>query len=67
MLSVRNDKNLIVISRDELAERELKAYEQGYKDGINAATKTTRKRTSAKAVVNVNGQQTEYRATVVEK
>ncbi len=66
MLTVRNDKNLVVLSRDELAERELKAYEQGYKDALNAA-KHTRKKSPTKAVVDFNGQPTEFRSTVAEK
>lgn len=66
MLSVRNDKNLIVISRDELAEVESKAYQRGYNEALNA-TKHSRKKSPSKAVVNFNGKPTEYRATVIEK
>ena len=66
MLTVRNDKNLVVLSRVDVADRAFKAYEQGYKDALNAA-KHTRKKSPTKAVVDFNGQPTEFRSTVAEK
>lgn len=75
MNQVKNNPNLIILSRERLEEMKHKSYKEGYSDGIRSVSShtkadTTVKKAAAKAkteAADPGGSKQDLRMTVLEK